>query len=251
MRGAAGAARTFTSASVGTDLIRLPDGSFAVLEDNLRVPSGVSYMLANRQVMKRVFPDAVSATTACGRSITMRRRCWRRCARWRRRSAAGRAEHRAADARRLQLGLLRAHLSGPADGHRAGRRARPAGPRQHRLHAHHGRTAARRRHLPPRRRRLPRSAVLPSGFQPGRAGPVQRLSRRQRDAGQRDRHRRRRRQGDLRLRAGDHPLLPERRPDPPNVETYLLPTTSQREHVLETSTSWWSKRWANPAATAC
>jgi uncharacterized circularly permuted ATP-grasp superfamily protein len=30
----------------GTDLVRLPDGSFAVLEDNLRVPSGVSYMLA-------------------------------------------------------------------------------------------------------------------------------------------------------------------------------------------------------------
>jgi uncharacterized circularly permuted ATP-grasp superfamily protein len=40
----------------GTDLIRLPDGSFAVLEDNLRVPSGVSYMLANRKVLKRVFP---------------------------------------------------------------------------------------------------------------------------------------------------------------------------------------------------
>lgn len=41
---------------VGTDLVRVSDGSFAVLEDNLRVPSGVSYMLANRQVMKRVFP---------------------------------------------------------------------------------------------------------------------------------------------------------------------------------------------------
>ncbi|MFN8728892.1 MAG: circularly permuted type 2 ATP-grasp protein [Phycisphaerales bacterium] len=40
----------------GSDLIRMPDGRFAVLEDNLRVPSGVSYMLANRQVMKRVFP---------------------------------------------------------------------------------------------------------------------------------------------------------------------------------------------------
>jgi len=41
---------------VGTDLVIISDGSFAVLEDNLRVPSGVSYMLANRQVMKRVFP---------------------------------------------------------------------------------------------------------------------------------------------------------------------------------------------------
>jgi uncharacterized circularly permuted ATP-grasp superfamily protein len=40
----------------GTDLVRLPDGNFAVLEDNLRVPSGVSYMLANRKVLKRVFP---------------------------------------------------------------------------------------------------------------------------------------------------------------------------------------------------
>ena len=39
----------------GADLVRLPDGRFAVLEDNLRVPSGVSYMLANRQVMKRTF----------------------------------------------------------------------------------------------------------------------------------------------------------------------------------------------------
>jgi uncharacterized circularly permuted ATP-grasp superfamily protein len=41
---------------IGTDLVRLDDGQFAVLEDNLRVPSGVSYMLANRQVMKHVFP---------------------------------------------------------------------------------------------------------------------------------------------------------------------------------------------------
>jgi uncharacterized circularly permuted ATP-grasp superfamily protein len=40
----------------GTDLVRLPDGEFAVLEDNLRVPSGVSYMLANRSVTKNVFP---------------------------------------------------------------------------------------------------------------------------------------------------------------------------------------------------
>ena len=40
----------------GTDLVRVDDGRFLVLEDNLRVPSGVSYMLANRQVMKQVFP---------------------------------------------------------------------------------------------------------------------------------------------------------------------------------------------------
>ena len=43
-------------AVAGTDLVRVPDGGFAVLEDNLRVPSGVSYMLTNRQVIKRTFP---------------------------------------------------------------------------------------------------------------------------------------------------------------------------------------------------
>jgi uncharacterized circularly permuted ATP-grasp superfamily protein len=41
----------------GTDLIRDKDGKFYVLEDNLRVPSGVSYMLENRSVTKRVFPE--------------------------------------------------------------------------------------------------------------------------------------------------------------------------------------------------
>ena len=40
----------------GTDLIRMPDGRFVVLEDNLRVPSGVSYMLTSRKVMKQIFP---------------------------------------------------------------------------------------------------------------------------------------------------------------------------------------------------
>jgi uncharacterized circularly permuted ATP-grasp superfamily protein len=44
----------------GTDLVRLEDGRFVVLEDNLRVPSGVSYMLANREVTKRVFPGLFS-----------------------------------------------------------------------------------------------------------------------------------------------------------------------------------------------
>ncbi len=41
----------------GTDLVRDADGIVYVLEDNLRVPSGVSYMLENRQLMKRLFPE--------------------------------------------------------------------------------------------------------------------------------------------------------------------------------------------------
>jgi uncharacterized circularly permuted ATP-grasp superfamily protein len=43
----------------GIDLIRGDDGTFYVLEDNLRTPSGVSYMLENREVMKRIFPDMI------------------------------------------------------------------------------------------------------------------------------------------------------------------------------------------------
>ena len=41
----------------GSDLVRDRDGTIYVLEDNLRVPSGVSYMLENRLVTKRVFPE--------------------------------------------------------------------------------------------------------------------------------------------------------------------------------------------------
>ncbi len=41
----------------GTDLVRNVDGKFYVLEDNLRVPSGVSYMVENREITKRVLPE--------------------------------------------------------------------------------------------------------------------------------------------------------------------------------------------------
>ena len=44
----------------GIDLIRGEDGTFYILEDNLRTPSGVSYMLENREVTKRLFPELLS-----------------------------------------------------------------------------------------------------------------------------------------------------------------------------------------------
>lgn len=46
----------------GTDLIRGDDGKFMVLEDNLRCPSGVSYMLENRELSKQLFPDVLART---------------------------------------------------------------------------------------------------------------------------------------------------------------------------------------------
>jgi uncharacterized circularly permuted ATP-grasp superfamily protein len=44
----------------GTDLIRNEEGTYLVLEDNARCPSGVSYVIENRQTMKRTFPSLLS-----------------------------------------------------------------------------------------------------------------------------------------------------------------------------------------------
>lgn len=44
----------------GIDLVRDSDGTYYVLEDNLRTPSGVSYMLENRDVTKRIFPELMN-----------------------------------------------------------------------------------------------------------------------------------------------------------------------------------------------
>jgi len=52
----------------GIDLIRDSDGTFYILEDNLRTPSGVSYMLENREITKRIFPDLLPNNNV--RSVT-------------------------------------------------------------------------------------------------------------------------------------------------------------------------------------
>jgi len=46
----------------GTDLIRGNNGEYMVLEDNLRCPSGVSYMMENRELLKQTFPEVVAKT---------------------------------------------------------------------------------------------------------------------------------------------------------------------------------------------
>jgi uncharacterized circularly permuted ATP-grasp superfamily protein len=48
----------------GIDLIRDPEGTWRVLEDNLRTPSGVSYVIENRVISKRIFPRALDAARA-------------------------------------------------------------------------------------------------------------------------------------------------------------------------------------------
>ncbi len=63
----------------GTDLVRDRDGQIYVLEDNLRCPSGVSYVLQNRQVMKRSFPQIVRGLACAAGQSTIPASC---CALW-------------------------------------------------------------------------------------------------------------------------------------------------------------------------
>ena len=112
--------------------------------------------------------------------------------------------------------------------------------------------AARGRHLPPHRRRLPRPHGVPPRQPAGRARPDERLPGRQRHAGQRRRHRRRRRQGDLPVRRGHDPLLPVRGADPAQrADLHLRPARRTGPTSWTTWTSWWSRRSTNRAATAC
>ena len=236
---------------MGTDLVRLPDGRFVVLEDNLRVPSGVSYMLSSRKVMKQIFP-------------TLFRKCGVRpiehysqalLSTLRALAPDGRPDPTvvAAHARRLQLRLLRALLPRPADGHRAGRGARPRRPRQRRLHADDARVEAGARDLPPRRRRLPRSAGVPGRLgarrrrgcsapiapatsrSPTRSAPASPTTRRSTPTCRRI----------IKYYLGEDPILD-------NVETLLMTDDTQRAHVIDRlRASSWSRRWASRAATAC
>ena len=53
-------ARSIYSHIIGVDLVRVAENEFYVLEDNLRTPSGVSYMIENREAMMRLVPDLFS-----------------------------------------------------------------------------------------------------------------------------------------------------------------------------------------------
>jgi len=98
----------------GIDIIRDAAGEFCVLEDNLRVPSGVSYMLENRKMMMRLFPELFSEyrIAPIERYPEVLLENLRSVA-----PTGGRRPHRgAAHRRRPQQRLLRARLPGAADG---------------------------------------------------------------------------------------------------------------------------------------
>ena len=172
----------------GIDIVRDQAGILRVLEDNLQVPSGMSYVVENRRTMARVFPglflEQQVRPVASSSGVAARRVA---------RVGAGRrggARRGAAHSRRGQCGLFRARLPGPQDGHRAGRGPGPVLPRQHPVHAQRRRPAAGGCRLPARQRRLSRSSAFPGRLRRGVPRDPERRPGRQRHHRQRGRQRR-------------------------------------------------------------
>ncbi len=145
----------------GIDVVRVDEDTFYVLEDNVRTPSGVSYMLENREVMMRLFPELFTQPPRrAGRELSGR--AARHLALGRAGAAKPGSDRGAADPRPVQFGVLRALVPGRQARRRTGRGLRPLRQGRCRLHAHDRRPDARRRDLPAHRRRLPRPARLPA-----------------------------------------------------------------------------------------
>ena len=165
----------------GIDIVRVDDEEFYVLEDNARTPSGVSYMLENREVTMRLLPD-LFARHRVAPVDDYPGRAARLPALGRAAPGPQRGDDRRPDAGALQFGLLRALLPRRQARGRAGRGPRPVRRGRPGVHAHDARAAPGRRHLPPRRRRFPRPAGVQSGFGARRSGADRRLFGGQRDA---------------------------------------------------------------------
>ena len=137
-----------------------PRRRLRVLEDNLRTPSGVSYVIENRLVMKRVVPARVRSRRRPPRRSLPGAAAPRRCARVA--GGDGDARDRGAHAGAVQLGVLRAQLPGAHDGRRAGRRAATSSSTATSVFVRTTRGPRRgRRHLSPHRRGVPRSRGVP------------------------------------------------------------------------------------------
>ena len=223
----------------GIDIVRVDADNFIVLEDNARTPSGVSYMLENREIMMRLFPDLfarhrVAPVEKYPDELLVGAALGGAAERFRR------ADGRADDARRLQFRLLRALVPRRQARHRTGRGPRPHRQERRGVHAHHRGAEARRRDLPPRRRRLPRSPDLPPRFRARRARADVGLRGRQHHAGERGRHRHRRRQGGLFLHARDREVLSQRRADPEERADLALPRAQGPRPMCSTisASSW-------------
>ncbi len=224
----------------GIDLIRDPAGTWRVLEDNLRTPSGVSYVVENRLLIqarvparvrrragppRRPLPDAARRDAALG---------------------VARVEPTTRNAVVLTPGpynsayfehtLPRAH-----DGPRAGPGARS---RSSTTTSVFCRTTRGPRRVHVIYRRTDEAFLDPEVFRPdsvlGVPGPDARLRRRQRRARERARQRRRRRQGRLPVRARHDPVLPGRGAAARAGADVRVPARRRsRATCSSTSTRWW------------
>ena len=151
----------------GTDLVRDTDGQYYVLEDNLRCPSGVSYVLQNRQLMKQTFPQLFERSAIrpvddyCSRLLDALQYLMGDQTRSPTVALLSPGMHNSAY---FEHSFLAQQM-----GIRPGRRSRPGRLRWLRLHADDERLRADRRPLPPHRRRLPRSESIPRRFDARRA----------------------------------------------------------------------------------
>jgi uncharacterized circularly permuted ATP-grasp superfamily protein len=95
---------------IGIDIVRISESEFYVLEDNCRTPSGVSYMLEDRETMMYLFPElfAQQRVAPVENYPAMLRKTLDSVAP----RLQGRSDDRGADAWHPQLGLLRARLPG-------------------------------------------------------------------------------------------------------------------------------------------
>ena len=203
---------------IGIDIVRTGENDFYVLEDNTRTPSGVSYMLENRETMMHMFPDLFAKNHVAPVEVYPEKLLQTL------ESVAPEGLDRdpviaVLTPGHLQQRLFRALLPRRPDGRRAGRGPGPRRPGRRPAHEDDAGADAGRRHLPAHRRLLPRSARLRSELAARRARHLRRLPRRQGHDRQRAGRRHRRRQGDLQLHSRDHRVLhgpaahPEERAD--------------------------------------
>ena len=209
------AASTRTSPA-STSCAPAPRTSSSCSRTTARTPSGVSYMLENREMMMRLFPDLFGRNRVrAGRALS-RGPARARCARVAPPASTRDPTVARADARARTTAPTSSTPSWPTRWGRAGRRRRPLGQRRRRRHdAHHAGPAARSTSSTGASTTTSstRSSFRPDSLLgvPGlmaayRAGNV--------TIANAIGHRHRRRQVDLLLRAGDDPILPRRGADP-------------------------------------
>ena len=151
----------------GCDLVRDDDGSWKVLEDNVRTPSGISYVLENRTAMTRLVPQLFAEYRV--RPVDHYPQLLLAALRAVAPAAEGEATVVVWTPGPAELRLLRARVPRAPDGRRARRGLRPRRARRRAVHAHDAGPAARARRLPPPRRRLRRPARVPSRLRARRA----------------------------------------------------------------------------------